>query len=761
MLSRNRRTAVVVVLALGAGCTRAGNVHFDPGALHAEGGARYSTELLEGERGPSDRAGHPAVPKVTADFRGVPPTNDWWSSLLWAFDGNPYSRPMFPHPLALQAAADGLGVGYPNEPEITPRAYRFPYAEDIRVSMTGLHAPDARVRSSSDWAVTALWTDGARHLEATFGHGLPFVYLRTSEGGEARVQLGDGAVTWASHGEVLGVTVHGHDYGLFAPAGSAWKTDGGAAVADLGKKGFYSVAVLPDHAPETLELFRRHAYAFVTDTRVSWHYDPHAAKVSSHFEVKTTLVEPGADRVNEPLLALYPHQWKASRAPVSKQAYVTPRGAMRLLAASGFDVERAFHGVLPVLPTVEAGRGEVASYLRDEAGESDLFPKGLDGKKDTYWAGKSLGRVSTLAWLAHDLGDEKRVAKLVQALTRELDDWFDGAPPQRFYYDARWGTLIGFPSGYQANTELNDHHFHYGYFVWAAATVAALDPGGGAKERWAPFVRTLIKDAANTDDADARFPRLRSFDPYAGHSWASGPAMFDDGNNEESSSEDANFAAAVLLWGTVTGDAALRELGAFLYETLVSAIEQYWLDVDHDVFPPGYARPVAGIVWGDGAVYDTWWDRNPVYVHGINMLPFTGASLYLGRHPEAVHAGKERLLAETRGAVRQWRDVLWMDFALDDAREAAALADGDHYFDPEFGSSWTATFAWIRALGAFGHVDPGVLADTTSYAVFRNERTRTYAAYNPGTAPLHVTFTDGATLDVPPGAVRSAAGPVR
>jgi endoglucanase Acf2 len=755
-----RSFAFVGVFALAAACSHVDNVRFDPGAVHGEKGARYSTELLAGERGPSDRAGNPALPKVTADFRGAPPTNEWWSSLLWAYDGDPYSRPMFPHPLAVQAAADGLGVGYPADPQIVGRAYRFPYVEDLRISSTGLHAPDARVRSSSDWAVTAVWAGGARQLEATFGHGLPFIYARTG-GGDARIQLGDGGQISSSHGEVALVTIHGHDYGLFAPSGAAWRSDGHAVVSELAGKGFFSVAVLPDDKPETLDLFRRHAYAFVTGTRVSWHYDPREAKVTSHFEIKTTLIEPGGDRVDLPLVALYPHQWKASHAPVSKTAYATARGAMRLLAAKSFDVERPFHGLLPVLPAVGEGRAQLEGYLHDEAGEKDLFPAGLDGKKDIYWTAKSLGRVSTLAWIAHGLGDAKTVSRLVAALTRELDDWFDGAPPERFYYDAKWRTLIGFPAGYHSDTQLNDHHFHYGYFIWAVATVAALDPAGGARKRWAPLVQMLIKDVANTDDADDRFPRLRYFDPYAGHSWASGPAMFDDGNNEESSSEDANFAAAVLLWGTVTGDATTRDLGVYLYETLASAVEQYWLDVDHDVFPAGYGHPVAGIVWGDGAAYKTWWDPNPIYVHGINMLPFTGASLYLGRRPDSIRAGEASLVAESQGPVRQWRDILWMDFALDDAAKAASFADGDHYFDPEFGNSWTATLAWIRALGALGQVDPDVFADTTSYAVFRKGGARTHVAYNPGSSALHVTFTDGATLEIPPGEMRTASKATR
>ena len=39
------------------------------------------------------------------------------------------------------------------------------------------------------------------------------------------------------------------------------------------------------------------------------------------------------------------------------------------------------------------------------------------------------------------------------------------------YYNQNWRTIIGYPSGFGADTDLNDHHFHYGYFVYAAAMV--------------------------------------------------------------------------------------------------------------------------------------------------------------------------------------------------------------------------------------------------------------------------------------------------
>src|SRR5262249_43538187 len=130
---------------------------FDANALHAEGLGRYSTELFSSEHGPTNQRGAAAQPKVTPNFRGPVSTNDWWSSLAWSYDGNAFSKPMFPHPLAAQADASGLAIGYPSEAVVAPRGYRFPFVSDLRISVSDLHAPDARVESYSDWAVTAAW----------------------------------------------------------------------------------------------------------------------------------------------------------------------------------------------------------------------------------------------------------------------------------------------------------------------------------------------------------------------------------------------------------------------------------------------------------------------------------------------------------------------------------------------------------------------------------------------------------------------------
>ena len=65
---------------------------------------------------PPDSEGNPrrlmkAKPLLSDRFEGAVPTNDWCSSLVWP-SSSPHSLPMFQHPQAVQAHAEGLGIGY-------------------------------------------------------------------------------------------------------------------------------------------------------------------------------------------------------------------------------------------------------------------------------------------------------------------------------------------------------------------------------------------------------------------------------------------------------------------------------------------------------------------------------------------------------------------------------------------------------------------------------------------------------------------------
>ena len=220
---------------------------------------------------------------------------------------------------------------------------------------TGLHAPDARVQSSSDWAVTAR-LDRRERARST---RRSVTGSRSSTRGRAAATRGSihrsrrRRASWSEHGEVLGVTVHGPRLRPLRATGATWKSRRRRArLRPRAARGSSPSRSLPDHTPETLELFRAHAYAFVTDTRVTWSLDAAAPRSSRRTSKSTT----DARRAG-PAIASTSRSSRSTRTSGRRRtralqpaSYVSPRGPMKLLAAAVFDVERAFHGVLPTLP---------------------------------------------------------------------------------------------------------------------------------------------------------------------------------------------------------------------------------------------------------------------------------------------------------------------------------------------------------------------------------------------------------------------------
>ena len=722
----------------------------------------YVTETPAGASVPQDERGKAVRPKITGDFDQLATSNKWWSSLIWQWhEKNPYSEPLYAHPLTMQAAAHGLEVGYPTKPVVDHMQYMYPHKGDLSVGLVGLQSSETKVAGYSDWAATAHWDASGGYLRATMAHGLPYVYFERKGDAKARVAVPTESASdlsvWKNEAGILGLSVGDHHYGVFSPRGSRWTKNGTEFTSDLASNNYWSVAVLPSKDEATLELFARHAHAHVTDTQVSWEYDEEAARVRATFRVETELKEQGEGLLNEPLLALYRHQWLNCKTEYLPFSYVSPRGKMKVLAASQFTTDVPWHGVLPVLPNAAANAPESLNFdvarLQDYVDHAyqapELFPKGLTKvpKRDTYWIGKSLGKHSTVLQIADQLGMTEVRDHLLQALKNELQDWFDGRAPHYFYYDKTWRTLIGYPDSYSSGGQMNDHHFHYAYFIMSAAIIARYDSTWA--DKWGPYIDLLISDPANWDRENGRFPFLRQMDVYAGHSWANGPSLFREGNNQEASSEDTNFSTALILWGTITGRKAIRDLGIFFHSTQVEAIKQYWFDVDEKVMPETFKPVTLAMVWGAGGWYNTWFDEDPNVIHGINYLPFSGGSLYHGRWPGYVKRNFQELDRVNRGEIWNWRDLIIMYRALAEPQDAVRMFEEDPDYTPEFGNTRATIMHWIYNLAALGAVDTSVTADIATYSVFRSPGARSYVAFNPETTPRSVTFSDGTRLTVP------------
>ncbi|MDM7832099.1 glycosyl hydrolase [Cellulomonas edaphi] len=709
---------------------------------------------------------------VTANFpAGAIPTNDWWTSLLWRkFSCASVSENLMAHPLAYHAFTNGLGVSYPTTASISGTAtgvgeYHYGYAEDFRLGIAGLDA-DGKVDAYSDWTVSELWTNGTSSLRTTFGHGLPFVYA-TKTGGNATLTGAAAPTVWTNANGAVGYTINGHDYAAFGPTGSTWTVSGSTITSSLNGGTFFSVAVLPTKPGSTnadrvaaLDAFAPYAHNHVTGTKVSWSYDEATSKVTATYAF-TTVARQGSGTGT--VYALYPHQRDhLAGATASGYSYVSPRGPMRVVVGSSqFQTVTTFHGVLPQLantgfPAGSADASQLAGYV-EQVASGDPFAGFGD---DTYWTGKAFGRIAQVAQLANLTGSTSARDRLVSAMRTRLTDWMTASPGETtrsFWYNQPWGTLIGYPASYGSDTDLNDHHFHYGYYVVGAATVAEFDPAWAADSAYGGMVNTVIKDAANWDRTDTRFPFLRDFDIYAGHDWAAGHGAFGAGNNQESSSEGMNFASGLIQWGQATNNKTVRDLGIYLYTTQASAIENYWFDTDDEAFPAAFGHSTVGMVWGDGGAYSTWFSAEPEMIQGINLLPSTAGHLYLGYDPAYIRRNLAELERNNGGPATVWKDIIWEYQALADAATALSQfrAQASSYAVEE-GESRAHTFYWLKSLSGLGTVDRSVTANTPLHAVFVKDGVRTYQAANMSGTATTVTFSTGVRLTVPARSVASS-----
>ena len=564
---------------------------------------------------------------------------------------------------------------------------------------------------------------------------------------------------------VVGVTVNRTHYGLFAPSGATWSPAGNHVKglnSGLAGKNYFSVAVLPDANPETVKHFAKFAFAFVRDTKVDYQYDRLASSVKTTFRVTAEAKEGSEVRVP---MALYRHQ----HLHVSRQQkqegfkYASPRGDMKVVTDTKFTTSTPFLGVLPALPTSRDSHQRlgrmVEAFFKDLSTRKPTFQR-----SDTYWNGKEFGKICEVIQISNHIGKDRIRNALVKLLQQRLESWFDARNTELFfYYDSRWNTLIGYPDSYGSAETLNDHHFHYSYFIKAAATIAQYDPEWVRPENYGGMIDLLIRNCANDDRTDTQFPWMRFFDPYAGHSWASGNAAFASGNNQESSSESMNFATALILYGDATNNQKIRDLGIYWHATEAEAIRNYWFDNDRVVFPKGFGSPCVGMVWGDGGTYGTWWTANPEEIHGINFLPLNGGSLYLGRDTEFVQRNFDSLLASNKrfhnagfagdpNKLTSWQDIVHEYLAVADALDAKKRHRvNGAAVNSEFGETKVHTAQWIAAFETLGHFDSTVHADSPTAVCFKKRAKRTYVVYNSGKRNQTVTFSDGAEFQVKPG----------
>jgi endoglucanase Acf2 len=683
---------------------------------------------------PQTRLVFPKNPYITDDFSQKVISNKWWTTLL----SQPYSQPMHPHPASYKAVASGLEMAYLGTPAAIGNGEFTTYAADITVGVEGLNAADTRVASYSHWGVTARWTSAGVLMEATLCNGSPFAFFKIS-GGAAVITCKSAPTIWYNQGGVMGITVGGKNFGVFGPTGSAW-TGTATLTSTLGAKDYLSVAILPDNTQQTLDFFKRYAYSFIVNTYVSWNYVEKTAQLVTSFAVTTDPKE-GTERGT--VFCLFRHQWLnlmpgTALAPYS---YKSARGEMKVTTGTSFQTLMTFNGLLMTMPDTGCDRTTLANYVKNEN-----VPTGAMGG-NTYNTGYS--KYASLAQIANLCGNTAKRDAIIAMLKKSLETWFTAnLTNEYFYYYKPWNRLVGCPAGYGSDNRFSDHHFHYGYFLCGASTVAQFDPQWALPENWGGMMEMLIRDVDSPDDNDPLFGRFAYFEPYEGHGYADGLGGEGDnvtkGNNQESSSEAMDFNKSLIHWGVATHNNKLRDLGIFMYSHEARAIEQYWWDVDHVNFAPDYTKPCVGMIWSSGGVYGTWFSGDPAAIHAINFMPISAGSLYIGRRPDYITKN------DAAGYNGNWDDLFNEFLVFADPAKAMQRSNNGTRSGNMWGSNTYAYYyLHMNSVNTIGRLNIDVGADVPTYAVFDKSSLRTYTAYNPDDTARTVTFTDGYKLPVP------------
>lgn len=315
------------------------------------------------------------------------------------------------------------------------------------------------------------------------------------------------------------------------------------------------------------------------------------------------------------------------------------------------------------------------------------------GAADTYFSSKTIARLARILVITEEMkelcgiGDgavsskdyadacsglelpsEEDVATALEQLRSSVTVWVKNNTQAPFVYDTAWGGTVSCGCLYSGgvctnvfpecpaftdqglnfgNGFYNDHHFHYGYLVYAAAVLSHFDAA------WATAnfenVLLLVRDFANPSAQDQAFPVFRTKDWFKGHSWASGitEPLFPNIMNQESSSEAIAAYEAVALFGKVmaanfeaSGDAEkvgvaenIRNVGLVLTATEIRSTQQYWQihsrgnnDSENSYPKQPYEAGVVGILWETMIHYTTWFGNSPYLIYGIQLLPLTPIS---------------------------------------------------------------------------------------------------------------------------------------
>jgi endoglucanase Acf2 len=603
----------------------------------------------------------------------VPPTNRWFSSLALG----PEALPVFAVPLSFTEQKTGFGFGVPRV-TASDKTIMGGAVSDVTVTVPGVQS--TVVSGYDDLTVTLeqRGSDGKALGHTVLGQGSPAVTFTATDA----VDLAQN-VSFAA-GEPPTVTVAGRTYGLRLDKATASGT--GISVEAGGRVTWFAV---PDGGSAAT---MASVVAPVTAGRAAY-----AVGSGSATTTLTYAHEGGGDGV----VTAMPHQKAglAAGTPCDLGTFPSVYGTLSVCRGDSLVWNAPVRDVITELDlskVSDADKATLADQVRKDVAETKPYPA------DTYFGGKALYRSAQLYQLATQLGLEDVATSLKATLVEQLDQWTDPQgcakrPAFCFVYDAQGKGMIGQTASF-GSEEYNDHHFHYGYFLYTAGLLAGRDPALAAK--WKPVMDLVAADIASTG-TKGLFPDRRTYDAYNAHSWASGTSPFGDGNNQESTSEAITAWTGLSIWADATKNEPLKTQATWMLAGEQSTALLYGLRLDtSDKVYQGFGHQIVSLSWGGKRDYATWFSPSPAAMLAILVLPASpSAAAYLAGDPGRIRAQVAEATAGA-GYGQAFGDYLLMYAGLAGRQDAQAAVKEASALDPKWvddGNSRSYLLAWLMS----------------------------------------------------------------
>jgi endoglucanase Acf2 len=593
----------------------------------------------------------------------LPPTNSWFSGMVLQV----VPQAVYPLPLSFKPSSSGFELGLPT---ITSSATEMDgqHSPGIQVSIEG--ATGFKLHRYDKLSATLDYQQNSQPLGAlTVAEGSPFVFYHAGRTTTLSLPLNPADVM-AHDDHYVRYRSNNQIYAVFGQHGTLKLARAGLSIEAPANSDVTFYALPPSSQNDAL-----HSYAGNVVQSVTVKHRQVGETVQTIFQYHTANGQPTVQ-------ASLPYQNNSARTLVT---YPSVYGPLNAQVGNTFTISVPSvqpRDSLDLQRLTPAQTTQLKSQLA-----ADVAATNISGQ-DSYFAGKQLARAANLL----DIAEQLQQTSLANKLKTELTQAFAiRLRPQYWYYDTKLHGVAAATTGF-GSEDFNDHHFHYGYWLYAAAVLAKYDDS--FKNRYQNQLDLLAADIASFQPS-SQFPETRNYDPYAGHSWAAGLSPFADGNNQESSSEAMHAWNGVALWGHAIGNTDLQQTGEWMLANETNAAAAAWRVID--TTPAGlknYTAPVVGINFGGKRVYSTFFSDQPSAKLGIQLIPLDPSMTVLASDKQRIHSNVAASITGSNFNV-PLGDYDLMYLALSDPVRALSLANQQTSIDD--GNSKTYFYAWLFA----------------------------------------------------------------